>query len=443
MACRPVTGSALRRLVPGAREVAGQGIIAWSLRHLIPDMRQALAQLAHHRLRSALTLLGMIFGVGAVIAMLAVSEGGRREALTMIEGMGVRNLIVESVESEGAESLKDLRKHSAGLNVADARAITETLPFIENWSGIREIQSWSLFSREGESRAEVWAVSPAYFELTQLGAATGELFSEADNVAFRQVAVLGSAAAHALFPNGNAVGSYVKVNHLWLEITGVLEDQQLPDSEFEGRAVGGESDRVYLPLETGLKRLGKPAMGAELSQLKLQVAPDLVPGIAASAVQHLLDRRHGGQNDTRLTVPARLLAQHQQTQWIFTIVMSAVAGISLLVGGIGIMNIMLASVMERRSEIGLLRAIGAREVDVVRQFLIEATVIALIGAAVGVVLGVLLAYLIAAFAGWAVAWSLPGITLAVIVCMAIAVGFGVYPALSAARLDPVAALQSD
>jgi putative ABC transport system permease protein len=169
----------------------------------------------------------------------------------------------------------------------------------------------------------------------------------------------------------------------------------------------------------------------------------VTPTAAAAAVQHLLDRRHGNQNDFRLTVPARLLAQQQQTQRIFAIVMSAVAGISLLVGGIGIMNIMLASVMERRSEIGLLRAIGARESDVVRQFLIETTVIALIGAAVGVVLGIVIAYVIATFAGWAVAWSIPGIGLAVAVCMAIAVGFGVYPAMSAARLDPVTALQSD
>ena len=144
-----------------------------------------------------------------------------------------------------------------------------------------------------------------------------------------------------------------------------------------------------------------------------------------------------------MIIPARLLAQQKQTQWIFTIVMSAVAGISLLVGGIGIMNIMLASVMERRSEIGLLRAIGARETDVVRQFLVETAVIALLGAGAGVVLGVVMAYVIAAFAGWAVAWSLPVIALAVVVCVAIAVGFGVYPALSAARMDPVAALQSE
>ena len=415
---------------------------ATTLVNIAPDIRQAWSQLSHHRLRTALTLLGMVFGVGAVIAMLAVSEGGKRQALEMIEGMGVRNLIVEAAEPDG-EALKDIRKHSAGLTIADARAVTDTLPFIEAWSGVRAFEVWDLFSRDGETTAEVWAVSADYFELSQLGPGQGELFSADQDARFEQVAVLGSAAARDLFPNGGAVGELIKVNHLWLRVVGVLVDRQLPDAQFQGRAVGGDSERVYLPLQTGLKRLKMEPLKAELTQLKLKVAEELTPTAAASAVEHLLDRRHGSQNDFRLTVPARLLAQQQQTQRIFAIVMSAVAGISLLVGGIGIMNIMLASVMERRSEIGLLRAIGARETDVVRQFLVETTVIALIGAAAGVVLGIVIAYVIAAFAGWAVAWSIPGIALAVVVCMAIAVGFGVYPAMSAARLDPVTALQSD
>ncbi|MEE4202888.1 MAG: ABC transporter permease [Halieaceae bacterium] len=413
-----------------------------TLTQLLPDLRQALSQLAHHRLRTALTLLGMVFGVGAVIAMLAVSEGGRRQALEMIEGMGVRNLIIDAADPDG-EALKDTRKHSAGLSIADARAIDDTLPFIEAWAGVRQFEVWDLFSREGTSQSEAWAVSPEYFAMSQLGAAQGALFTAEDDRRFAQVAVLGSAAARDLFPNGSAVGKLIKVNHLWLEVVGVLVDRQLPDGQFQGRAVGGESGRVYLPLQTGLKRMKIPGLESELSRLKLKVSDDITPGVAADAVQYLLANRHGDQNDFRLTVPARLLAQQQQTQRIFTIVMSAVAGISLLVGGIGIMNIMLASVMERRSEIGLLRAIGARERDVVRQFLVETSVIAMIGAAAGVVLGILIAYVIAAFAGWAVAWSLPAIGLAVVVCVAIAVGFGVYPALSAARLDPVSALQSD
>ncbi len=217
----------------------------------------------------------------------------------------------------------------------------------------------------------------------------------------------------------------------------------MSNNKFEGREIGGESQHVYLPLQTGLARLKREELGSELDSLKIRLDTTMAPGHASQAIGQLLSRRHGEQNDFQVIVPARLLAQHQQTQRIFTIVMSAVAGISLLVGGIGIMNIMLASVMERKSEIGLLRAIGARETDIVRQFLVEACVIALIGAGIGVLLGIALAYAIATFAGWAVAWSLLVILVAVLVCVAIAVGFGVYPAVSAARLNPVLALQSD
>ncbi len=406
------------------------------------DVRQALGQLAHHRLRTALTLLGMVFGVGAVIAMLAVSEGGKRQALELIEGMGLRNLIVEARQLD-ADTRKEVRKYSAGLNVRDAEAITNTLSFAEGWAGSRKFRTWSLFSREGQSRANVLAVSPSFFDLTSLDADRGRVFGEADNRSFAQVAVLGSGAAQDLFPNGDAIGKHIKVNHLWLEVVGVLRDRQLENQNFEGREIGGESRNIYLPLETGLTRLKREDLSSELDQLKIRITPGIEPSEAALAIDHLLNRRHGEQDDYQLVIPARLLAQHQQTQRIFTIVMSAVAGISLLVGGIGIMNIMLASVMERKSEIGLLRAIGARENDIVRQFLVEAMVIALIGASIGVLLGIVLAYAIAAFAGWAVAWSVLVILIAVIVCVGIAVGFGVYPALSAARLDPVMALQSE
>ncbi len=409
---------------------------------VVPDFRQAFGQLAHHKLRSSLTLLGMVFGVAAVIAMLAVSEGGRREAMQLVEGMGVRNLIVETEEGWGEER-RELRVHSDGLTTRDAIAIKETMPFIEHWAGVREINVWNLISHEGQSQSAVYAISPSFFSLSGLEPAQGSMFDESDDTRFAQKAVLGSVASRQLFPNGDAVGKRIKINYLWLEVVGVLRDTQITDEEFQGEQVGGESERVYIPLQTGLKRLRLDPWASELSSLKLQIAAEVSPGNAAQAVQHLLHRRHGGQDDTRIVVPARLLAQQRQTQRIFTIVMSAVAGISLLVGGIGIMNIMLASVLERKPEIGLLRAVGATQRDVVRQFLVETTVIALIGALAGVLLGIAIAYTIAGFADWSVAWSFPTIALAVGVCVSIAVGFGVYPSLSAARLDPVEALQAE
>ena len=412
------------------------------LKNLLPDFRLALSQLTQHQLRSALTLLGMVFGVSAVIAMLAVSEGGRLEAMKLVEGMGVRNLIVESMEPWG-ENLLEMRQSSDGLSVMDAKAIADTMPFVEEWSGAKGIESWNVISAHGASDAQVVAVSPSYFSLSGLEPVAGTFFSAEDDQQYRQKLVLGSKPATELFPNGEPIGERVKINYVWYEVVGVMRDRQLPGEQFQGEAVGGESDQIFLPLNTALRRMQLDIRRAELSQLKLQIAEGTETADAARAIQHLLDRRHGEQKDTRMIIPARLLAQQRQTQRIFTIVMSTVAGISLLVGGIGIMNIMLASVLERKAEIGLLRAIGARQVDVVRQFLIETTVIALIGAGVGVVLGIALAYAIAGFASWSVAWSVPTIALAVSVCVSIAVGFGVYPSLSAARLDPVEALQSE
>lgn len=377
--------------------------------------------------------------------MLAVSEGGRRESMKMIEGMGLRNIIVED---DPKEDLEELRKVSAGLSLADAKTIEETMPFVENWAGIRELEVWSVFSQEPNSnptqQPEVWAVSPSYFELSSLAVEEGKLFTGDDNESFLPVAVLGETAARELFPNGRAIGQFIKVNYQWFEVIGILIDRQVASDEFQGENVGGESDRVYIPLFTGLNRLKQEEFASELSSLKLRIAEtEKDMGPASNAIQQQLIRRHGGQEDVRMVIPTDLLAQQRATQRIFTIVMSAVAGISLIVGGIGIMNIMLANVMERKSEIGLLRAVGATRADVVRQFIVETTVIALAGAGLGVIAGIGIAYGIAFFAKWAVAWDAIIILASVSVCVAIAVGFGVYPAMSASRLDPVAALQSE
>ncbi len=405
-------------------------------------LKQALDQLWVHRLRTFLTLLGMIFGVGAVIAMLAVGEGGRREALTLIEGMGLRNLLVSERATE-TEALRDLRERSMGLSLRDVEASLDTLPMADGWSATKEVRVWELFSPSGDSDARVMGVTPSHFELASMRVREGRLLTTEDDLAQAQVAVLGSEAARALFPNGQTLQGRVKVNHAWLAVVGVLEDRQLARGEFQGQRLGGEANQIFVPLSTAQRRFAHPPMASELDAFRLRMGSGADVSAAAEPMQQLLLRRHGGENDFEITVPARLLAQHQQTQRIFTIVLACVAGISLLVGGIGIMNIMLATVMERRAEIGLLRAVGARRRDIVQQFLTETTTIAMIGALLGIVFGIVLAMIIGAFAGWAVAWSPIAIALAVTVCVAIAVAFGVYPAMQASRLDPVRALQAD
>jgi putative ABC transport system permease protein len=408
----------------------------------IEGLTHALDQLKQHKLRTSLTLLGMVFGVGAVIAMLSIGEGAEQESLRLIESMGVRNLLIQSIELD-VETLKEVREHSVGLSHSDVRAIVQTLPTVEAVSTEKKAKTWSLFSLQSSADAQVLAVSPSYFDLASLRTASGRTIEQQDNDRYAPVAVLGAQAARSLFPQGEALGSVIKINHLWLRVIGILEDKDLSKDEFEGVRLGGDRNRVFIPLATADKRLKFDQLESELDAIRLRLVDEADPQRAARTVDHLLARRHGEQNDYELVVPAALLKQQQQTQQIFTIVMSAIAGISLLVGGIGIMNIMLATVLERTREIGLLRAIGATRKDIQHQFLLESATVAGIGALIGVVFGLLLAFVIQQFADWPVAWSFTAIILSVTICLMTGVIFGWYPARQASALDPIKALHAE
>ncbi|QGX39932.1 ABC transporter permease [Permianibacter aggregans] len=405
-------------------------------------IREALEEQLHHKLRTLLTLLGMIFGVGAVIAMLSIGEGAEREALQLIDELGLRNLIVEGKPVE-EDRLREQRKHSLGLNRRDIEVAMDTLPFVRNWSAEKRVKTYLLFSEQGRSDAAVFAVSPSYFQLSHLQVASGRLLSEEDDRHFAQVAVLGPETARQLFPGGDAVGQLIKINHVWLRVVGVLADKQLSKSEFQGVKLGGEKNRVFISLDNAHRRFKFEPLESTLDAFRLELEPGANPLVAAESLRHLLQRRHNDIDDFDIVVPAQLMAQHRETRRIFTIVMSCVAGISLLVGGIGIMNIMLASVLERTHEIGLLRAIGARRKDILTQFMVESFTITTLGGLLGIVLGFALAAVIAWYAGWAVGFSLTAILVSVGVCALIGMVFGLYPAMQAAKLDPIVALQRE
>ena len=406
------------------------------------DLWHAVEQLRQHKLRTALTLLGMVFGVGAVIAMLSIGEGAKQEALRLIESMGLRNLLVEARDFD-EDTLREIREHSVGLSQGDVRAILQTLPSVEGVSAEKKIKTWSLFSQQASSDAQVRAVSPEYFDLASLKLAEGEIIDVDDNKYYAQVAVLGAQAAKNLFPAGKPLGQPIKINHLWVKVIGVLEDRDLSKDEFQGVSLGGDRNRVFIPLETALKRLSFELMESELDAIRLRLNKESDPQLSALTVNHLLSRRHGEENDYDIIIPAALLKQQQQTQKIFTIVMSAIAGISLLVGGIGIMNIMLATVLERTREIGLLRALGARKQDIQVQFLLESATVAGLGAFIGIFFGLLLAFVIQQFAGWPAGWSMMAIVLSVSICLITGVVFGWYPARQAAALNPIRALHAE
>jgi putative ABC transport system permease protein len=406
------------------------------------NLKHAISEMLHHKLRTLLTLLGMVFGVGAVIAMLSIGEGAQAEATRLIEKMGLRNLVIEEKKFD-QETLKEIREDTLGLSVNDVRAIRKSLPFVEKTCGEKTLKTWSLFSANANSNGSVKAVSPSCFAMTNLNADQGRLFTEEDNNRFAQIAVIGSEVADQLFPKGDAIGQLVKINHLWVEVIGVLQKDELSKDEIQGIKLGAEHNQIFIPVETAFKRLKLETLESQLDTIRVGLDESVKPQVASVAIDRLLKRRHGNIDDYEIVVPASLLNQQNQTQQIFTIVMSSIAGISLLVGGIGIMNIMLATVLERTKEIGLLRALGARKVDIKNQFLIESATIAAVGAVLGIIMGVVLSFMIQSFAAWPVAWSLFSIILAVGVCLLTGIAFGYYPAKQAAELDPIQALQKN
>ena len=264
-----------------------------------------------------------------------------------------------------------------------------------------------------------------------------------DDQNFGQVALLGATMAKQLFPVEQAVGQNIKINHLWFKVVGVLKPAFLKQEEFQGIKLGGEQNQVFIPLKTAIHKFPAKKLASGVSSIKFKLDQSIDPISAAKAITHLLNRRHNDVDDFDIIIPAALLAQQKQTQQIFNIVMSCVAGISLLVGGIGIMNIMLATVLERTKEIGLLRAVGATQKDIRIQFLAESFFISILGGLLGVIFGLLLSELISFYSQWAVSWSLTAIVLSFSICAMVGLIFGVYPAIKASKLDPIEALQSD
>ena len=410
---------------------------------LTPAWREAIEELWRRKLRTGLTLLGLIFGVGAIVAMQGVGEGSRREALHLVQSLGLNNLIVQANAPDNDDALKELRARSLGLTRADARAALKVVPGAQAWAAEKQLNVRTVYSDFGSGDIQASGVSPDWFKLRSLRIATGRGITEDDNQSQAAVAVLGHQAAAELFPGGKAVGQLVKLDHVWLRVIGVLTDRDLGKKKFEGVSLGSASNRVFVPLASAQTRFRFQPMEDPIDRFVLRIDDPSHLGADARVLGDLLGQRHGGASDYSLIVPQQLYQQNQKTQRIFSIVMGAIAAVSLLVGGIGIMNIMLANVLERRREIGLLRAIGARRNDIIARFLREATVICLSGALIGILFGALLAYLIATFAGWQVAWAPLPILLAASACTLIGLAFSVYPARQAAALDPIDALRAE
>ncbi len=404
-------------------------------------LRASLESLRGHALRSLLAMLGMIFGVGAVIAMLSIGAGAQRQALRLVDALGVRNVLVQSRQPERAEELFEVRKKSLGLGERDARALAAAIPGIERVALKRVIEPWRVLARGTRAKPRVLGVSASYGALLNLALAEGRFLDEEDERSYAQVCVLGERVRRELFGFGGALGQPVRVNEQWLIVVGVLRPTPLAGREVQGYSVAGSANDLYLPVTTAASKFDASPLASPLDELVLATAPGVSVHEVAAAAQTLLERLHNGADDTRIVVPALLVEQSRRTRRLFDLVMGCIAGISLLVGGIGIMNVMLATVLERTREIGLRRAVGARQVDVRNQFLIEAFVLSASGGLAGVLLGLALARGVAAWAGWDTLVTPGSILLATGVSAGVGLASGFYPARRAAALDPIEALR--
>jgi putative ABC transport system permease protein len=408
----------------------------------LADCGRGVDTLLAHKLRSLLTMLGMIFGVGAVVSMMSIGAGAQQQVLAFIEQLGVRNLIVEAREASDFQAFQKIRRTSPGLTERDLRTIRSNVSGLTASTARKRFAPQKLIPKPQRDFPQVYGVEPSYQQIAGLRVASGRFFDAREVESVAAVCVLGEGARTALFGVADPIGRYVKVNEQWFRVIGTVGPQLSAETDLAGLPAQDRNNILYVPVSSAILRLEDSYswFKDEIDGIYLQLesAADVVT--TADIVRGILDASHRNAGDFSLVVPAELLAEQRRTQRIFQVVMVALASISLLVGGIGIMNIMLASVLERTREIGVRRAVGARQSDVIRQFLIETVMIAFIGGVIGLALGVGLSRLIALLAGWSTIVTVSSVLLAFLVSVGVGLVFGVYPAMRAARLDPVKAL---
>lgn len=410
---------------------------------LIPELMMGLSSLLVHKLRSLLTMLGMIFGVGAVVAMLSITAGAQKEMMSYIDLLGVNNIIVEAKESVDRNELQARRLISPGLTFRDYRAIKENVQGLEASTPRKRFKPLKILPKTSAEAPLLIGVEPSYLAINSLKVIEGRFFNDKDNDTSAPVCVLGEAAKVNLLGYEPAVGKYVKVNDTWLQVIGVLSQQATADAEMDGAEASNRNNLIISPLNTVMRRFedNNSYLKDEIDGIYMRVAPGTDSIETAAIVRAILDSTHKDAGDYNTIVPAGLLEQRRRTSFIFSVVMLCIAGISLLVGGIGIMNIMLATVLERTKEIGIRRAIGARQVDIIRQFLMEALLISMLGGMIGIAFGFTLSKVIATAAGWSTVVTTSSIVVAFGVSVGIGLVFGIYPAMQAAKLDPIEAIR--
>jgi len=445
---------------------------------LITNFSEAYRVIKTNKIRTFLTALGIIFGVAAVITMLAIGKGAEKEILAQLELVGVNNIVINPIADDGDENEteednnNEIKSFSKGLDMLDAKSIIEYISTVKYISPEIILDTY-VINNGRQNKVKLIGVNSSFFKVNNVSITKGKNFSKNQIDNAMPVCIIGKKIEKKLFTGTRAIGKYIKVKNVWLQIIGIIEEKLISNEAQENLGIRDINLDVYLPIKTFLVRyknrkiivdkveeegngvffFGGGNSGPkkriprgnyhQIDKLTVQVYSSDELSATANVISRMLRRKHNNVLDFEIFIPIHLLKQQQKTKQIFNIVLSIIAGISLLIGGIGIMNIMLASVLERTKEIGIIRAIGATRQDVILQFLSESVLISLGGGVIGIFLGIVSAYILEMATGIETILSLNSILLSFFVATFIGLIFGIAPAKSAANKSPIEAIRHE
>jgi putative ABC transport system permease protein len=420
---------------------------------LLELIQEAAGNLMLHKTRSLLAVLGIVFGVASVICMLSISEVARQDVIQRLERLGVGNVIVDSIKPQqirNREREKNDQSYIAsyGIKRKDLELIENSLPEVSAIVPMR-IMLKDVFANQRTADISVVATTPNYSEVLGHAVREGRFLTPVDEAAFRPTCVLGADAARELFPLKSPIGEVVQIGDIYFDVVGVMSAKGPTGS---GVFFANPDNSAFIPFQTAFARFGllqirRGEGSSEATQLEVNRAvlqledPKLLRPVAAAAIALLKNQHH--QDDVSVTIPHSLIKEQKQSERIFRWVMSSLTAIALLVGGIGIMNIMLANLAERRPEIGLRRALGATQSNIVSLFLSESTLLCTVGGVLGVLVGLGLANIVGRLAQWTIVYHPWSVVLGIVVSVCVGLIFGTLPSLRAAKLDPVVALRAE
>ncbi len=446
------------------------------LEQIKSNLNEAIRVILANKIRTFLTALGIIFGVAAVITMLAIGKGAEKEILAQLELVGVNNIVVtpipEKAEENDSEENEDggsmeIKRFSKGLDLLDVSSIQNNISTVKQVSPEIILETYVINAGKQNS-VKLIGVTNAFFKTSNINIGRGRNFSEKQSTHAMPVCVIGEKVEKKLFTGESALGKQIKVKDVWLKVIGVIEEKLISETAQENLGIRDLNQDVFIPIKTFLVRYkdrkvisdqpdynqvngqqGGPKKRIsrgnyhQIDKLTVQVNNSNELKATAEVISKMLRRKHNGMLDFEITIPINLLKQQQKTKQIFNIVLSIIAGISLLIGGIGIMNIMLASILERTKEIGIMRAIGATRQDIILQFLSESVLISLGGGFLGIFLGIIASYGLQLATDIETIITVGSIALSFFVATFIGLLFGVFPAKAAASKSPIEAIRHE